>query len=89
MRRILLSSFVFFLFAGTLLFSQDVKKENNTNKKYNTEASKKLVSDSLLSFDEVKELVELGADVNAKNEKGITALHKYSTTGTYNLEIVK
>ncbi|MDR0392169.1 MAG: ankyrin repeat domain-containing protein, partial [Planctomycetaceae bacterium] len=89
MKRILLSIFAFFLFSGMLLFSQDAKKENDTDKKYNAEASKKLVSNAVLSLDEVKELVELGADVNAKGRNGMTALHKYSSRGIYNLEIVK
>ncbi|MDR2642496.1 MAG: ankyrin repeat domain-containing protein [Planctomycetaceae bacterium] len=82
MKRILLLPFIsFFLFSVAISFSQDVQQENNSDKKevkkYDAEASKKLLSSPTLSLDEIKKLVELGANVNAVTGDNSTVLHNY------------
>ncbi|MDR2642497.1 MAG: ankyrin repeat domain-containing protein [Planctomycetaceae bacterium] len=82
MKRILLLPFLlFFLFSVAISFSQDVQQESNSDKKevkkYDAEASKRLLSSSKLSLDEIKKLVEHGANVNAVTDGNNTVLHNY------------
>ncbi|MDR1483259.1 MAG: ankyrin repeat domain-containing protein [Planctomycetaceae bacterium] len=90
MRRILLLPFfLFFLFPVSYSFSQDVQNKNNEAKKYNGAASQKLASGSDLTIDEIKQLVEDGADVNATDNNGNTALHWSCNGHRFSLEKVK
>lgn len=76
MKKILILTFFFFLFFPVaILFSQ----ENNANNMS--------LMNGQLSIDQVKELVEKGANVKAVNSSGNTALHNFASFA--NIDVVK